>query len=881
MTISIGPYKSSIPFINIQDVRFNTDSNGDYVVTLGISNEQKTLLRKKNKKFNNFIYFSNSKTEIELLASDRDLLKQTIKNNSQNNYAFAPSYKDYTVKARTEKSKDIYSFFYQKNFVIPQASDLYVLVCSTLEVGQTILVGNVVKETIVSGNQTLLNSTVYRLAETSPIYGTQGTIWPGSAHIQNNNFMVGNTHIEGSHPNLEITQVPNIRVKDLRIIRTIDSLNFRYTKMNNSYFSPITLSRGSNGKVNGSFTFNILNFAKNNTRFGGLIENNQTLLTAVNIKDIIIYQKSSGYEAAGNSLTPGRSQKCGLKEDSRYKRVASLRNGCSIVDNILNNGNLGQVFFVDQTTEGINSGVAEYKAEIILEDNTKELIESLLAPLRTSMRKISSIREIPDLQSSYMEIINDFLSSVQVILGAKPFSTYSRRQWKKNLLAFINRFNPSYGSDKQMFLSTMNDYISNLESILHPKKKKDETFSVDSKIYMSTHDPTLRVEYIFGEVYYFTGTKDFGLNYLDDNVTEVAPALPSISFADYTTRANSEVSKYNITNTQADVLNPFGYLTANSINLLPNPLSINTGDISVQTVSALPLIESRTNKDRVFKANKSQKASSAVDNILAGLNISARRNKRPLREIVGSKKMFKSIVDAEDYLSATSDFIFEKGAGTAQSGSTTSNVTATPSVNIYSNSLIGNIVEQSVTSFVPVTTITNQEALAGSPALQKFNEDSTVLQSGSALSNAINYNSVAQVQYLDSYDVTVGVANQNWKLLNKEKFSKASTEDKPLMCRLVKVSDAVGTSDILNMEPMTSMFIVGTPSVSNNKRSISGNTNKVKRSVANEIPSIDLDDVGILYSKNITLSRSTSRNTRSTSQSNQTRELSIETNTDY
>jgi len=101
------------------------------------------------------------------------------------------------------------------------------------------------------------------------------------------------------------------------------------------------------------------------------------------------------------------------------------------------------------------------------------------------------------------------------------------------------------------------------------------------------------------------------------------------------------------------------------------------------------------------------------------------------------------------------------------------------------------------------------------------------------------------------------------------------------MCRLVKVSDAVGTSDILNMEPMTSMFIVGTPSVSNNKRSISGNTNKVKRSVANEMPSIDLDDVGILYSKNITLSRSTSRNARSTSQSNQTRELSIETNTDY
>ena len=84
---------------------------------------------------------------------------------------------------------------------------------------------------------------------------------------------------------------------------------------------------------------------------------------------------------------------------------------------------------------------SEYKAEIILEDNTKELIESLLAPLRASMRKISSIREIPDLQSSYMEIINDFLSSVQVILGAQPFSTYSRRQWKKNLLAFINRFN--------------------------------------------------------------------------------------------------------------------------------------------------------------------------------------------------------------------------------------------------------------------------------------------------------------------------------------------------------------------------------------------------------------------------------------------------------
>ena len=283
--------------------------------------------------------------------------------------------------------------------------------------------------------------------------------------------MAGNAHVATSHPNLNAVTAANIRLKDMRVISAANSLDFTYEKAPESYFSPITLSRGRQGNINGAFTFNLLNFAKNNTKFGGLIKDNDSLISSVEIKDIIIYQRIVGRDTQGNALTPGKTAHCGLKDANPFKRVASLNNNCSVVSNTTDNEEVLEVIFLDDTTSEVNSGEAEYKAEITFNDKTEVLILDSLLPLKRDLSNSSGILQAGvdvTSQELYARIIVNYLTSIQVIFGSKPFEQFSIAFWRKNLLALVNKFNPNYDSDRFLFLTTINRYVSNIESLTQP-----------------------------------------------------------------------------------------------------------------------------------------------------------------------------------------------------------------------------------------------------------------------------------------------------------------------------------------------------------------------------------------------------------------------------
>ena len=254
-----------------------------------------------------------------------------------------------------------------------------------------ILLGREAQETIEENNISPIFSSLYTLSETVDRYGSSGSVWPGGVHEQNNNLMAGNVHVVTSHPSLNAVTAANVRLKDMRVISAANSLDFRYEKAPESYFSPITLSRGRQGNINGAFTFNLLNFAKNNTKFGGLIKDNESLISSVEIKDIIIYQRIVGRDAQGNALTPGKTAHCGLKDANPFKRVASLNNNCSVVSNTTDNEEVLEVIFLDDTTSEVNSGEAEYKAEITFNDKTEVLILDSLLPLKRDLSNSSGI----------------------------------------------------------------------------------------------------------------------------------------------------------------------------------------------------------------------------------------------------------------------------------------------------------------------------------------------------------------------------------------------------------------------------------------------------------------------------------------------------------
>ena len=217
-------------------------------------------------------------------------------------------------------------------------------------------------------------------------------------------------------------------------------------------------------------------------------------------------------------------------------------------------------------------------------------------------------------------------------------------------------------------------------------------------------------------------------------------------------------------------------------------------------------------------------------------------------------------------LSSTSDFIFETKPTDLASGSVDTKFTNKKdpkfdlTKKVFNNVFSNNLIDKTISLNKPSIGITNTEQMQGSPALQKLNEDSSIMYRSSEASNAINFNSVARVHYLDSYDPKKGVAQQNWKLLTEQKYNDAQQKSQALVCKLVKVTDATGTGDLLKMEPMSSLFVLGSPSVGN-RITIKPNelVSSVRDAVLQEADSSVLDDVSVLYSKNLPMTSAESQ----------------------
>lgn len=846
MTVSNGPYTTpSKWFVNLQDVKFEVNRQGDYVVKLGISNETTRINRKKDSKFMNFVYFFESKEGINKATSSAQEIVSLIKQNSKSAIPLSVSYRELKAKATTQNSQAISSYFYEKRYTLKPSKNLYVLLCSYIQINNNIIIGNITKETILEDNLTPIKSFVYVLDETVPGYGEKGTIWPGSIHQHQDKLMAGATHVKETHPTVTPVEVPNLKIKDMRIIDLANRIDYSFEDLSKSYFSPLTTSRNKFGHINGTFTFNLYNFAKNNTRLGGLIDNDTTLRKGIKIKDIVIYQKITGRDARANTLTPAPGPLDGLSQANNFKRVASLGNNCQIVDKITGSEFLIQVCFKDDTVLNVASGQAEYKAEIIFEDFTTRIVKSTIKNLKrvtsrldTLLNRVSLESQTKDRSSKgelmevsdtppnnafvqkddefYNNVINDYLNSIKIIFGDIYFTYFTEDFWRNNLQALVNSLNPSLDVDRIIFAKIIQTYISNISKILQAPGGKTAAFDVKSRIKNSSNKSDLRAIKEFDDFYVFMGTKSYGLNVIDDTLEDPEAVVPTISFANYSTRVGLELQKFGISSIEAtptNGLNPVGFLTAQQVNVTPNPFQFSARTLDIPLETALPVIESRNNNNRVMNLNRSLSNTSRRRNILASLGVSINRNNTPIQQIRNEEnRAFREVIDSQEYLSPTSNFVYENPANATNPTPPSNVVVTSASVDVTSNAISTSLVEQSVFSFNnngSQLTIANQEQLQGSPAMMSAQQNASALSNASAVSDAINYNSVQQVQYLDSYDISEGIAKQNWKLLTQNKFNSSANDNTPLLCRLVKVGVALGTEDILNLDSMAGTFVLG------------------------------------------------------------------------
>ncbi len=202
MLVASGPYNHPIPFVNIQEIRLNTNTEGDLVVTLGISNETSTPTGEV--RLGNYVMVSDKKADIVSLSRNIPRLIEVIKSDAEGRTELSLAQSDFTPKITTNNpelaSQQVFNYVYETTRVVKRSDDLYALVVSYTNFQEQYTIGNIVTDKLLNKKKLPTEAKLYILSETVAGYGAEGSIWPGAGHLHEKKIMAGASHTEFAHP---------------------------------------------------------------------------------------------------------------------------------------------------------------------------------------------------------------------------------------------------------------------------------------------------------------------------------------------------------------------------------------------------------------------------------------------------------------------------------------------------------------------------------------------------------------------------------------------------------------------------------------------------------------------------------------------------------
>jgi hypothetical protein len=854
-----GPYTRPVPFVNIQGITVSNNVDGESLnIALTISNEVKktpALI-----KYSNYCVIMSDRKKFDQLTSSPALLIKHLAGDRKNARSFVLGKDDFKLKAplNAAAGTNIFNHTYSINRIVPRTKDLYVAVFSFMESQERLLFGNIAKDIILKGDQTPTVSYVYRLQETVAGYGKEGSIWPGAVHRHEGVFMAGNTHSENPHPTLGQQVVASSKTQDMRVLREAQGFSVVPSPLTASpYLSPITLSRNLSGNIHGLFSLSHIDFARENTNFGLLIKNPTALMSAAPLEDIIVYQKVVKGDTAGNSLTPGRPSRCAITEVSTFKQVASLNNGVTLI-NGFNNNQILNFAFIDTTAQEYQSNMLEYKIEIVLKDETLAAMRGVTSALSQALKALESARD-PQSLSPGIALVDAYISAVGYLLGTSAFHSRSAASYRQNLLAIMNTGPESRGQVVQL----VQDFSIGVTAATQPTQ--NITYGgadYKSFIYRSKKDNTIRLTHIFQDKLNILHRKGIGLDYVDGSIEGPQGALPLISFAGMNTRVAEEVQKYSINNPNAGGINQYGYLTPRSVRLRANPIVVPSTTLANNTKNFVSIIRSTIETNPAVSLETAKDTSTNMVEILNQAGIGVTTNDISIVEIANASETKKlETTDSTNYLPSGSAFAtVDTPQDFIVSGSSEGiALSRVIPQRLEESALINTMVNQTVTNFSLVTGIANAANIAGSLALQKATEDASSLLDADSMTNMVNYGSIVQVQYLTNYSQQSGIRQQNWSLLTPEVYERISSlSTTPLLCRLVLMSETLDAPNLVDLQPLASLFVLGVPPRAPRARTFLENfqdtVNNINETSIPPLTSADSSDT--LYAANIPMARS-------------------------
>lgn len=864
MSVAAGPYNKLIPFINAEEIQLSSLRAEDNLkVVVRLSNEI-ARLSKKTIQFGNFAYLTNSREEAMELCTNVEFLMEVIKTSKDSNVKMLGlSTKDFkkkpvTVGQRSSRSR-VHSYSHTMDLVTNNQKELHLVIASFRSYKNRISVGNVTRETLLTKGTAPSTSTIYRLEESVTGYGLEGTIWPGAVHRMGNKIMAGNMHVRVKHPTLQSQRVPNIKIKDTRILAEAASRLPEYTPVDTTtpYISPLEVSRNTLGIINGLFSFDLARYIQVNSALSGIMTNKASLLNSIELKDITIWKKKSGKTFKGNSLTPVAKVSCGINNVEGFKQIASLSEGCEVLDTDNNGNEIIDVSYVDDTCTGVSSGFIEYKTEIILADRATDTIAGMSRELTGYVSRVqdSLAVDVPSRASYYVPemMINLYLDALEYLFGVETFEPYTRTYWQSSLIAMSYNLQNDI-TQKQAVLRVVEIFVKSLNALVQKAGVSTPgPVSRRSSIAMSKKEPLLAFRHHFDNKLVIQGGANVGLGYVDDVITDLDAVVPKISFDNYNSRTTEEATKYNIADPQAKNINKFGFLSPAFMGLGAKK-TVETRALQMSVESFLPLASSRMSLNPV--QNNKPKNDDALNKleILQSQGVSITALKVSLKKEVAAPSLANAPgISAGAILGRTSKFYIDNLKANSVSGSQRSIVRMTNRKGITKSPLISQMVNKAITNYKPQKTVKNGDLLKGSIALAKTVEDPTIVDQSDSMTAVTNYGSVAQIQYLAPYKEGEGIKKQNWKLLDKATFDNAKKENKALVCRTVKVSNTVDGGSAVELNPLSSLFTLGDVNIKNT-RTIPPTKIPTRKSRAKTTAFL-IEQLGeeMLYSKNVSL----------------------------
>ena len=857
-----GPYNRPVPFVTLQGAMVSDNVDGQNLnISLEISNEVSkvpNLVR-----FSNYCLVLSDRTKFNSLVSNPTRLMSHVMGDKKNVRSFALGKGDFAVKTALDSTRGTYIFNNTHTImrVVPKTQQLYVAIISFIEHKDRMLFGNLTKEIILAKNQTPTTSYIYRLTETVSGYGNEGAIWTGGVHRHEGIFMAGNTHITDKHPEVSQEVVLNSKIKDLRVLKEAQAFSVIAgpNTSNTSYLSPITLSRNVEGNVHGLFSLSHIDFARENTQFGALIKNADSLLSASPLEDIIVYQKVVKEDASGNALTPGRPSRCAITEVSTFKQVASLNNGLQLV-NGFNSNQILNFSFIDTAAQEYQSNMLEYKVEIVLKDETKEAMQLVTQSLATSLKVQETAQDslAPDQLKS---LVDAYLAAVGYLLGQNAFRTRGASSFQQNLLALINGGTESRGQ----VIELIRNFAVGVTAATQPNK--NITYGgadYKSFIYRSKKDNTVRLTHTFQDKLRILYRKGIGLEYVDATILNSGTPVPGISHPSLESRVTVEVEKYALNNPNAGAINKYGYLTPVAARLRDNPIVVPSTSLVNSTKNFAGIIRSTIDTNPALSLEPAKSVSTNMVETLSQAGVGVKTNNISIVEIANaSETQGEQTTDSTSYLPSGSgfatvdtpqDFIVSGSSeGVAFSNVIPERLEASP--------LINTMVNQTITNFSVISAITNQANIAGSIPLQKATEDANALLAADSMTNLVNFGSIVQIQYLTNYSQISGIRQQNWELLTSQVYERIRTAGASLLCRLVLMSETLNAPNIVDLKPLASLFVLGpTPQTRpqlSYQESFAQIKNNLQQTNSQVLTTMDSSDT--LYAANIPMATQTTR----------------------